>query len=104
MAYVMDREGSSYADVMLATAFLTGNGHAFELASAPSEDGASEWWLLTNFKTVSWRRSNEQDKVKARLEQEAAEASGDELMQAYLLPSAEKNAEDRSSGAPEPEA
>lgn len=90
MVYCMDREGSSYADIMLATAFLTGNGHAYELASAPTEDGPSEWWLLTDFKNANWRRSDEQEKVEERLKREEAEASGDELMQAYLLPAAEK--------------
>ncbi|MGW3153650.1 hypothetical protein [Streptomyces sp. NPDC001089] len=88
MAYVMDREGSSYADVMLAGAFLTGNGWPYELASASSEEGSSEWWLLTDFKTVSWRRRDAQVEVEKRLKQEAAEESGDELMQAFLMQSA----------------
>ncbi|MFJ3271071.1 hypothetical protein [Streptomyces sp. NPDC086776] len=88
MVYVMDRPGSSYADIMLATAFLTGNGHPYELASTENEDDEIEWWLLTDFKTASWRRSDEMNKVAERVQKEAAEASGDELLQKYLMPSA----------------
>lgn len=100
MAYVLDGEGVTYADVMLATAFLKGNGHAFELASAPSpdEDKGTEWWILTDFKTASWRRSDEMDEVKKRLEREAAAASGDELAQMYHAPSASKEEEEQGSG------
>ncbi|MFJ4739005.1 hypothetical protein [Streptomyces sp. NPDC088775] len=91
MAYVVDREGG-YANVMLMTAFLTAHGYPYELVGAAQDDG-SEWWVLTDFKTASWRKSDTQDEVKARLAKEHAEASGDELLKTYLMPSADKTKE-----------
>lgn len=100
MMYVLDREGG-YANVMLARAFLAGNGYPYELAGAPNEDGTSAWVLLTDFKTAGWRHYDEQQKVRERLAKEKAEKSGDPLMQAYLAPSATKEGESDGEAASE---
>lgn len=97
MAYTANTDGG-YANVMMMTAFLKGHGYAYEVASTWDDDTGSEWWVLTDFKTASWRRHDAQVEVEERLKREAAEASGDPLLQAYHMPAAVKKSEEQSSG------
>ncbi|MEU1816029.1 hypothetical protein ABZ543_12660 [Streptomyces roseifaciens] len=92
MVYTIGREAGSYADVMLATAFLRAQGYTYELAT----DHDGDWWILTDFKTAMWRRHDGQKQAEARLLREKAEASGDELAKLYLADSAKKPGEERN--------
>lgn len=86
LVYEIDAE-TPYSHLLLLTAFLRGQGHAYEVASN-EHDGSRV--VLTDFKTAFWRRSEEMEKVKARLAQEAVEASNDPLVKLYHMDSAEK--------------